>query len=84
MQRSIKICPNEKIGIATFVKKSLELVQAFNALSVLKSHFDSACITVLKHLLSKSEKRFVHTLVARGVGPLGGTVCEACFVCSSW
>ncbi len=30
-------------------------------LSVLKSHFDSACITVLKQLLSKSEKRFVGT-----------------------
>ncbi len=30
-------------------------------LSVLKSHFDSACMTVLKQLLGKSEKRFVGT-----------------------
>jgi hypothetical protein len=30
-------------------------------LSVLKSHFAPTCITVLKQLLSKSEKRFVHT-----------------------
>ena len=30
-------------------------------LSVLKSHFDSACIGICKQVLSKSEKRFVGT-----------------------
>ena len=50
-------------------------------LSVLKSHFKEACIVDCKQLLSKSEKRSVHTLGARGVGPLGGTVREDCFVC---
>ncbi len=33
----------------------------YKLLSVLKSHFDSACMTVSKQLLSKSEKRFVGT-----------------------
>ncbi len=38
-------------------------------LSVLKSHFDLTCITVLKQLLSKSEKRFVGThWVQEGLG----------------
>ena len=38
-------------------------------LSVLKSHFNPASITVLKQLLSKSEKRFVHThWVQEGLG----------------
>ena len=38
-------------------------------LSVLKSHFNPACIGDCKQLLSKSEKRFVHTLwVQEGLG----------------
>ncbi len=51
-------------------------VMAFNAscnsaLSVLKSHFNPASITVLKQLLSKSEKRLVHThWVQEGLGLL--------------
>jgi hypothetical protein len=43
------------------VTYDIQEYRRYNMLSVLKSHFDSTCITVLKQLLSKSEKRFVGT-----------------------
>jgi len=65
--------------VCSFVKLYIELVYPMIdycsvcssglRLSVLKSHFDLACITVSKQLLSKSEKRFVHThWVQEGLG----------------
>ena len=55
-----------------------------SALSVLKSHFNPACIGDCKQLLSKSEKRFVHThWVQEGLGlseALCVSLCEVCFV----
>ena len=52
-------------------------------LSDLKSHYNQACKTVVKQLLSKSEKRFVYThWVQEGLGlseALCVSLCEVCF-----
>ena len=58
-------------------------VLSLKPLSVLKSHFNPASITVLKQLLSKSEKRFVHThWLQEGLSEvLWGSVCEDVGMC---